>query len=462
MPKTKVNTPDGGTITVEHPEGATQDQILRFAQQQYSPPESKAPPTLYGGIGDLSRAATGLGDVGLTMASGLANRMKAGIGGALAFQEGIGPATEAFNALQGQTRQPVTPEGQNLAAGLARLGEPVETFLTDAGGAVPGGPVAQTIARTAMQAPLEALALRGGLNVGRGVAQSATQGATSAASSIPLVRDLFSAGGEAFQTASKLGATLKPEAMTRFGSRIANLKQANGKPELFDPRLHPKAFYVKQTLLDDAAQGNLSYDRLMQLRQLASDAALSLEKGDSRLGVVLLKEIDDFVGNPNPKDFSGGAPVVSAALLKEGRDLWRRASKAEQIERMIKKAELKGKAQFTGAGEEQAIRAQFRALAEKISDGKERGWTKAEIAAIERVANGGPVGNVFRELGKNAPTGIVSSGIGAGVGFQLFGPLGAVAVPAAGLVGRRLATQATQRNAANVSQLIRSGGLLGP
>ena len=40
MPQTTVNTPDGGTITVNHPEGATRDQILRFAKKQF---ESRTP-----------------------------------------------------------------------------------------------------------------------------------------------------------------------------------------------------------------------------------------------------------------------------------------------------------------------------------------------------------------------------------------------------------------------------------
>lgn len=41
MPQTTVNTPDGGTVTVNHPEGATEEQILRFAKQQYVPPKEE-------------------------------------------------------------------------------------------------------------------------------------------------------------------------------------------------------------------------------------------------------------------------------------------------------------------------------------------------------------------------------------------------------------------------------------
>ena len=37
MPVTKVQAPDGSTISVEHPEGASQDDILSFAQENYTP-----------------------------------------------------------------------------------------------------------------------------------------------------------------------------------------------------------------------------------------------------------------------------------------------------------------------------------------------------------------------------------------------------------------------------------------
>jgi hypothetical protein len=37
MPITKVEGPDGKIIKVEHPEGASQEEILSFAEQNYKP-----------------------------------------------------------------------------------------------------------------------------------------------------------------------------------------------------------------------------------------------------------------------------------------------------------------------------------------------------------------------------------------------------------------------------------------
>lgn len=38
MPQTQVRTPSGEVVTVRHPEGATEEQILEFALEQYTPP----------------------------------------------------------------------------------------------------------------------------------------------------------------------------------------------------------------------------------------------------------------------------------------------------------------------------------------------------------------------------------------------------------------------------------------
>lgn len=43
MPIAKIQTPDGRTMTLEVPEGATQEQIISFAQQNYKPSEPQTP-----------------------------------------------------------------------------------------------------------------------------------------------------------------------------------------------------------------------------------------------------------------------------------------------------------------------------------------------------------------------------------------------------------------------------------
>jgi len=47
----------------------------------------------------------------------------------------------------------------------------------------------------------------------------------------------------------------------------------------------------------------------------------------------------------------------------------------------------------------------------------------------------------MRFIGKFAPRGVVSFGVGAGTGAATMGPAGAIAVPTVGMVGQQVATQ---------------------
>jgi|DEB0MinimDraft_10_1074344.scaffolds.fasta_scaffold00086_22 hypothetical protein len=79
MPTTTVNAPDGGVISVNHPEGASDDQILRYAATMYGqdPSISKRPEeeniTLTGRIAETAKAVPrGFASGFLTAAEGLA------------------------------------------------------------------------------------------------------------------------------------------------------------------------------------------------------------------------------------------------------------------------------------------------------------------------------------------------------------------------------------------------------
>ena len=79
MPTTTVNAPDGGVISVNHPEGASDDQILRYAASMYGqdPSVSKRPEeeniTLTGRIAETAKAVPrGFASGFLTAAEGLA------------------------------------------------------------------------------------------------------------------------------------------------------------------------------------------------------------------------------------------------------------------------------------------------------------------------------------------------------------------------------------------------------
>lgn len=156
-----------------------------------------------------------------------------------------------------------------------------------------------------------------------------------------------------------------------------------------------------------------------------------------------------------------------APELRQGDAFYAKAMRGQKIEQTVELARNRS-GQFSGSGFENALRTEFRQLHRRILKGQEKGFSEAEIEAIRKVAEGGPVENVLRWIGKAAPTGVVSMGIGGGmpflIGNALAGPgVGMAAgagTMAVGGLGRMAATAAQSRNAEIASALARSGGQL--
>ena len=80
MPITKVNTPDGSIMNIDHPEGATQEQILQYAASQYQgraptpePPEPEYETTAAGQAFEFAKAVPrGFANSFLSAGEGLA------------------------------------------------------------------------------------------------------------------------------------------------------------------------------------------------------------------------------------------------------------------------------------------------------------------------------------------------------------------------------------------------------
>jgi hypothetical protein len=172
----------------------------------------------------------------------------------------------------------------------------------------------------------------------------------------------------------------------------------------------------------------------------------------------MVDEIDDYIDSLSERDVVAG-DASKAKALREARNFYSRAKKAEELDKLVERAELSAP-NFSASGMENALRTEFRALAK--NDRRLRRFTKEEQEAIRRVAKGGPMENTLRMLGKLAPTGVVSGALSSGAGFVTGGPLGAVALPAAGAAARYAATQMTLRNAAMANELVRRGPLTPP
>jgi len=274
---------------------------------------------------------------------------------------------------------------------------------------------------------------------------------------IPSVDQLKTQSRDAYKRAAESGVFYNANQFDDFVDNLnVNLRNQDGKRVIVLPELHPKSSAVLEAF-GRYKGSNKTLEDMDDLRQIARDAASSIDPADRRVGVIIRNKIDNFIENDAP---SGGEAGVEA--LKEARGYWSRARKGDVIEDLLFDARLDSPGTFSGAGVENAIRREFKKL---VKSNDFRLFTKDEQTAISAVVRGGPFSNAARFIGKFAPTGVVSGALGPALGTSLgIGGAGlasgvgaATIIPAVGAVGRLAATRATETAAARASAKVRVG-----
>lgn len=277
--------------------------------------------------------------------------------------------------------------------------------------------------------------------------------ARSAKGKVPTVDDLKSAAGDKYEAAKASGVQADQAKTIALSDKMHDIAVGEG---LVSPtgRIDPSYAKLVEALktFDDYSNGTMSVKQMQAVRKKLQGAAGSADKNERRIAKIMLDEMDNFT--------SGLAPE-----LREGDALYSTAMRAKTIEKAIKRAEIKS-SMYSNGGMENALRTEFRRLSLQIEEGALKGFSPDEIAAIRKVADGGPLENVLRYIGKAAPTGIVSAGLSTGVPFAIGSAIGgpgmgaaaAGATMAAGIGGRAAASALTGSNAVKAALLARSGG----
>lgn len=265
----------------------------------------------------------------------------------------------------------------------------------------------------------------------------------------PGLEELKGQANAAYRAAEQAGVVLNPQKYTNVVDDIAKTVAKEG----IDPTLHPRAVAALKRLQD--VDGPITFEQAETLRRVVKNAASSQMADERRIARIMTEKLDDFIANLGQGDIISGNAKDASEAIRTARSLWSRMSKGEQIESLFERAANRA-GQFSGSGFENALRTEFRSLAQNPR--RMRLFTTAEREAIQRVARGGPLENAMRMLGKAAPTGIVSGTLGPAAGAAVGGPVGAAAVPLAGMGGRKAAEMMTKRNALLARELMLRGG----
>ena len=285
-----------------------------------------------------------------------------------------------------------------------------------------------------------------------GILSTIPQGVLSSAlprrSTIPTGDDLTIAARKLYKEADDSGIVISPDSFTNFVQSVRPKLDEAG----FDHVLHKRVARAL-AVLEERADTPQTFSQTEILRRIINNAASSKYKDERNIAYILRENLNEYVVNLKENDILGGDPA-NAGLLDNARDLWSRTGKAETVNELIDRAEIRSKT--SGSGYEAALRTEVGSLV--LNRNRIRLFSADEQEALRKVAKGGPIGNLLRWIGKFSPRGVVSTAIGGSLGFAALGPLGVPLVYGVGEAARAGSTAITSRSARLAEQLMRSGG----
>ncbi len=288
--------------------------------------------------------------------------------------------------------------------------------LTGAGEAKPGDRTAGALVGGALGA------VTGGLVSKAGDALASRAARKASVASAPSIDDLTNSAQALYQQADQAGIVIKPQTTDRL---VNNMTFAAGRP---NERLRPNTLGIIEDV--QALKGQpLPLQRFHELRQEIGLAMKNAQPQDERALMNVKKVLDGFADNAGQSDVTGN--VAGFQTFKDANSVWAKRAKAQKIEDLFDLADVKS-SKYSQSGMQNAIRDKASQLYTQIVKGKEKSFTAEEVALIRQLAKGEMTPKVVNWIGKLAPRGVVSLGLGVGAGSALGGPVGA-AIP--GILG---------------------------
>lgn len=278
---------------------------------------------------------------------------------------------------------------------------------------------------------------------------------------LPTVSNLKQKSKELYDAADSAGLHISKQAVDRFKSNMSRILDDEG----FEPENFPEIVNALRRI-ERIATFNPSLRKMDAARRSLKKALGSANDEDVRMAMLVKSGMDDFMENLQPQDITSGDPRAAVGFLSEARKVWSQARKTDTLETLMDRARRRAARTGSGANIDNVIRQEL----DKIINSRtlSKGFSDEELAAMRAIVEGSKTANVARRIGKAAPTGVVSGGLGSGagalIGNAVAGPFGAAvggaAVPIAGSVAKSVADKSTINAANRVLQTIRNGGPL--
>lgn len=320
-------------------------------------------------------------------------------------------------------------------------------LASEAGGAV-GGPIGEV-----------AGALAGG--VGATVAArkfQAMAAARNAASVTPSAEDLLKTAGNQFESVKASDAVIKPASVEQMAKDIKTELLNDGKhPTLGNQNGVFSALDRMETMGQQA--GGVTPKDMETIRKNLVTAKMDMDGGTRAAAKQASDAFMQKYSALGQGDLLNGSNPFP--ILKDAIGNYAAGKRSNTVMGKVALGNLNAETAGSGANVDNALRQSIKQLVRPINNdivpkAQRLGFNQAEIAAMNTAARGTMVGNAARYLGKAAPTGVVSAFMSGGAGHLAGGPLGAVALPAAGYIAKKIGDLSTKRAVAAIDSLVRS------
>ena len=357
--------------------------------------------------------------------------------------EAVGNVASTTKALSSIANTAKTNVGKNVAEAMST--NPVRQATV----AAPAGFTAQTVMEKT-DSPF--------LGMAAGIATNilGSKGIPKRTQNIPTRETLKKLATALYKEADEAGVVLTQKPFEDFVKSLEKTLITKG----LDKDITPATTAVIKRMLADSKTSRKLSD-IQTLRELAGGAAGSIVPKDRMLGTMIIEQLDDFISSSGPSIMRAGNKRGLDAI-KEARKTYHTMKKTEVLEEIFDSSELRADTNFSQSGLEQQLRRKIVNLADNKK--KMKVFNETEKALIIKTAKGGSVQNLFRTLGKFAPTSALaaSSSIFAGGGIgSLFGPIGigvgGIGLPLAGAGSRVLSRNMSLKNINNLQDYLKLG-----
>jgi hypothetical protein len=468
VPDFEITSPDGKRFVVTAPEGASQEQVLAYAQQQFSSqkpaqaapvqqapepiaqqPEAQQPNTWGQAIKNVGQ---GIAHAGTSFTGNLAGNI-AGLGAlgvnamfpTRAGSPALDPAAIRDRVSAAST---YVPENQDsltmkvLQAPGKVIGGAGEFLRSGADKLDPSG----TLGHVAAAIPQGAADYIGIKGTQLATAPKVPTPYKAPVKEVPTTPELRKAASDAYEAADKAGVVIKPESTRRVVTMMKSVAKTENLGKL-PPMLKEAADILTERIKNNEPLTLMDADKV---RQLINDAKKSKDPADIRLAKIMQEKYDTYLDNLGAGDVATGDAAKGLSLLKEARAQFQRRRRSELLDEIEKRADVTGDVNYTQAGQDLALRREYAKLAK--NERQMKMFSAEEQAAIRQVARGGKKANILRNIGKMDPTrGGASAAINAGVGGVTGGAIGAMLGGPAGAGAGALTGQALLGAAANIA-----------